>query len=219
MLFALMSVTVARAAENPKITMVVAKKGTIVHGTVPGPGSQNRRAHRGTGQEKVLRRHQNSPRGTLIFVVQWGDPEKQEISARIGVQEPSHGVGSGGSGHTVPLEAKMLHEKYTLGLARSAADPDSGDSQVFINKTHQPWVWMATTAPSAKFSKALELVNKLAVGDVITSVRLDTGKKVALIPGPSPNLGRRGRFIVPVLAVTHVTSNLSSLFCDVSSGV
>jgi cyclophilin family peptidyl-prolyl cis-trans isomerase len=63
------------------------------------------------------------------FVVQMGDPESR--GAEVSEFE-SKGIGTHGSGTTVPLEANLPHLKGTLGLARSG-NPDSGDSQFFIN--------------------------------------------------------------------------------------
>ncbi|MCS6776053.1 MAG: peptidylprolyl isomerase [Chloroherpetonaceae bacterium] len=72
------------------------------------------------------------------FVAQAGDPVSkkykpedfrwmtpEEVGAR-------YQVGMGGSGKTVPLEAKLPHLPNTIGLARADA-PDTGDSQFYIN--------------------------------------------------------------------------------------
>ena len=72
------------------------------------------------------------------FVAQAGDPASKKIkpqelsgltSAEVG--EKFH-LGGGGSGKNVPLEAKLPHLQYSVGLARSQAE-DSGDSQFYIN--------------------------------------------------------------------------------------
>ena len=69
------------------------------------------------------------------FVVQTGDPEskkvKQEELKTAADSEKLH-LGMAGSGKTVPLEAKLPHLQYSIGLARSQAE-DSGDSQFYIN--------------------------------------------------------------------------------------
>jgi cyclophilin family peptidyl-prolyl cis-trans isomerase len=72
------------------------------------------------------------------FVAQAGDPNSKPIeSAKIaGLTEDQitqqYHLGGGGSGKTVPLEAKLPHKQFSLGLARSEAT-SSGDSQFFIN--------------------------------------------------------------------------------------
>ncbi|MDE2126926.1 MAG: peptidylprolyl isomerase [Armatimonadetes bacterium] len=63
------------------------------------------------------------------FVCQAGDPLSKGLQAAMFQQA---GVGQHGSGKTVPLEAKLPNLTNTLGLARSS-DPDSGDSQFYIN--------------------------------------------------------------------------------------
>ena len=72
------------------------------------------------------------------FVVQAGDPESKKLKPddlrgmnSTDVRNKFH-LGGGGSGKTVPLEAKLPHLPYSLGLARSQAE-DSGDSQFYIN--------------------------------------------------------------------------------------
>ncbi len=87
---------------------------------------------------------QNFYAGILIhrvepgFVVQAGDPASKKLKSSdlkdLSSAEVSSKfqLGGGGSGATVPLEAKLPHLQYSLGLARSQAD-DSGDSQFYIN--------------------------------------------------------------------------------------
>lgn len=62
-------------------------------------------------------------------VVQMGDPVSKDTSPD---QFEAKGVGSHGSGKTVPLEATLLNVKNSVGLARSE-DQNSGDSQFYIN--------------------------------------------------------------------------------------
>jgi cyclophilin family peptidyl-prolyl cis-trans isomerase len=68
------------------------------------------------------------------FVAQAGDPKSKTVNGKsIANVDPSEtGLGGGGSGTSVPLEAKLPHTKYSIGLARSNS-PDSGDSQFYIN--------------------------------------------------------------------------------------
>ena len=63
------------------------------------------------------------------FVIQGGDPESKNTSVE---EFESKGIGSHGSGKMVPLEAALPHKQYSVGLARSS-DPNSGDSQFYIN--------------------------------------------------------------------------------------
>ena len=72
------------------------------------------------------------------FVIQAGDPESKKLKSddlrglsSEDVTNKFH-LGAAGSGKTVPLEAKLPHLQYSLGLARSTAE-DSGDSQFYIN--------------------------------------------------------------------------------------
>lgn len=68
------------------------------------------------------------------FVIQGGDPESKNASVE---EFESKGIGSHGSGKTVPLEATLPHKQYSIGLARSS-DPGSGDSQFYINLKDNP---------------------------------------------------------------------------------
>lgn len=161
----------AHAADNPKITMVVAKRGTIVMELYPNMAPK-------TVAHIVDLVKQKFYDGIKIhrvedFVVQWGDPKSKNLSPD---QFDANLIGAHDSGHPVPLEAKMLHEKYTIGLARSQ-NPNSGDCQIYINKKTNHFL-DGNYCVFGKLLKGTELVDKLAVGDVITSVRL-TGDKDA----------------------------------------
>ncbi len=68
----------------------------------------------------------------------------------------------------------MLHEKYTLGLARSQS-LDSGDCQIFINLKANHNLDEGYCA-FGKIIKGANLADQLAVGDVITSIRLGASK-------------------------------------------
>lgn len=63
------------------------------------------------------------------FVIQGGDPMSKDASV---AEFDSKQIGTHGSGENVPLEARLPHTHYSVGLARSNA-PDSGDSQFYIN--------------------------------------------------------------------------------------
>ena len=70
--------------------------------------------------------------GLKLF--QFGDPQSAK-------SEPANFatdlIGSHGSGTTGPLEVKLPHIKYTIGMARGEAE-DSGDSQMYINTDDNP---------------------------------------------------------------------------------
>lgn len=72
------------------------------------------------------------------FVAQAGDPASKKVKQQDiqGLSSDEVGekfmLGSGGSGETVPLEAKLPHLPNSIGLARSQT-PDSGDSQFYLN--------------------------------------------------------------------------------------
>jgi cyclophilin family peptidyl-prolyl cis-trans isomerase len=63
------------------------------------------------------------------FVAQAGDPKSKNLDPS---EFDANQIGTNGSGTTVPLEAKLSHIVYSIGEAR-AQDPDSGDSQFYIN--------------------------------------------------------------------------------------
>ena len=169
MLFALAGVASARA-DNPKITMVVAKRGTMVMELYPNMAPKTV-AHI---LELVKQKFYDGIKIHRVvndFVVQWGDPESKKLAP---AEFEANGVGSHDSGHPVPLEAKMLHEKYTLGLARSQS-LDSGDCQIFINLKANHNLDAGYCA-FGKIIKGANLADQLAVGDVITSVRKGASK-------------------------------------------
>lgn len=72
------------------------------------------------------------------FVVQMGDPTSKKLKPELLRGLSSNDVsekfqlGIAGSGKSVPLEAVLPHQEYSVGLARSQ-DPNSGDSQFYIN--------------------------------------------------------------------------------------
>ncbi len=100
------------------------------------------------------------------FVVQGGDPESKNAAVD---EFDAKGIGTHGSGTTtVPLEAHLLHKKYSIGQARSQA-LDSGDSQFYFNLNDN-------TALDGKYCvfgmvvEGQDVVDKIEKGDVITSL-------------------------------------------------
>ena len=102
-------------------------------------------------------------------VVQMGDPASKDASPE---DFDLKGVGSHGSGKTVPLEvsAKLPNLQYTVGLARTN-DPNSGDSQIYINLQDNPG-FDFDYCVFGRVVKGVELVGKIQKGDVIKSFRI-----------------------------------------------
>ncbi len=176
----LLGTTASRAADNPKITMVVAKRGTLVIELYPDAAPKTV-AHILNLVKKKFYDGIKIHRVVADFVVQWGDDKTKNITPE---QFNENLVGTHGSGTGyVPLEVKLPHEQYTLGMARSQ-QPDSGDSQMFINlkANHQ---LDSGYCVFGKVIKGQELSEKLAVGDVITSIRIE-GKGDGKTDGKTP---------------------------------
>ena len=109
------------------------------------------------------------------FVLQGGDPASKKVDggaiADISSEEvgAKYNLGIGGSGKTVPLEAKLSHLRGTLGLARSQ-DPNSGDSQFFFNLVDNLRLDSGYCV-FGKIVKGTEYLDQLRQGDKIRSVR------------------------------------------------
>ncbi len=110
------------------------------------------------------------------FVAQAGDPASKSVKpadiADIPPEEVAqrYRLGGGGSGSTVPLEAKLPHNKGTIGLARSQ-DPNSGDSQFFINLAPNHNLDSGYCV-FAKIVKGANLIDQIHQGDRIKSIRV-----------------------------------------------
>ena len=99
------------------------------------------------------------------FVVQFGDPQSKSLP----VGDPS--LGSGGSG--VKLRAEFNTKPFdrgVLGMARTN-DPDSASSQVYIMLGNAHFLNGKYTA-FGKVTKGMEVVDKIKVGDRITSIKV-----------------------------------------------
>jgi peptidyl-prolyl cis-trans isomerase B (cyclophilin B) len=167
----------AQAQANPRVEMEIEKKGKITMELLPKFAPK-------TVAHFVKLVNKKFYDGILFhrvepdFVVQGGDPASKKIdpaklkglsSREVGEQ---FGLGSGGSGKDVriPLEANTPHERGTLGLARSSA-PDSGDSQFFLNlKANHPLDGQYCVF--GKITKGLDVMDKIAIGDRIKSIRV-----------------------------------------------
>lgn len=110
------------------------------------------------------------------FVIQVGDPNSKGLDGSKMRDMTNEAVsttfklGGGGSGEKVPLEAKLSHKKYSVGLARSDA-PDSGDSQFYINLQDN----LSLDGNYCVFGMVLhgqDVAAKIQKGDVIKSLTL-----------------------------------------------
>jgi cyclophilin family peptidyl-prolyl cis-trans isomerase len=168
--------TPARSA-NPRVVMVVANRGAITIELLPKAAPK-------TVAHFLDLVHRKFYDGILFhrvmpgFVAQAGDPKTRGVdSAKIAGLDPNNsGYGSGGSGKTVPLEAKAPHDRGTLGLARSN-DPNSGDSQFFLNlvpnhSLDDNYCVFGKVADA----KGLAVMDRIRMGDKIVSIRVASSK-------------------------------------------
>lgn len=101
------------------------------------------------------------------FLVQVGDP-----ASRNGALEEEM---NGGSGKKIPFEDSGLAcDLGAVGLARNPDDKDSGDSQFFILLAPSRFMNGKYTV-FAKITAGMDVVQKISVGDKITSVRVLKG--------------------------------------------
>jgi cyclophilin family peptidyl-prolyl cis-trans isomerase len=102
-------------------------------------------------------------------VVQMGDPESRDADVS---DFDLKGIGTHGSGSTVPLEVadKLPNLQYTLGLAR-AQDPNSGESQFYINLVDNP-AFDYDYCVFGRIVKGTDIVAKIAKGDVIKHLQI-----------------------------------------------
>ena len=116
------------------------------------------------------------------FVVQAGDPQTRGMSAKqlegILARQASNTplpsdppIGSGGPGWTIPLEnSGLLHDRGVIAMARTE-QPDTAGSQFYITlaPAHQ---LDGQYAVFGRVTAGMDVVDKMAVGDVIRSARL-----------------------------------------------
>jgi len=126
------------------------------------------------------------------FCAQAGDPKSKTVDGsklrNISDSEAAmqYHLGAGGSGKTVPLEAKLAHEKGTLGLARSQ-DLDSGDSQFFFNLSANHSldggycvfgkIISGKTAAGKVDKDGLQVMTSIRQGDKIKTLRVISGSE------------------------------------------
>jgi cyclophilin family peptidyl-prolyl cis-trans isomerase len=116
------------------------------------------------------------------FVVQAGDPQTVGMSAKrlaeilarqqSGTSDSADPpIGTGGPGWTIPLEnTGLTHDRGVIAMAR-AQDPDSAGSQFYITvgAAHD---LDGQYAVFGKVTAGMNVVDRLAVGDIIRSVRI-----------------------------------------------
>ncbi|MCE5313976.1 MAG: peptidylprolyl isomerase [Armatimonadota bacterium] len=92
------------------------------------------------------------------FVAQGGDP---------------NGNGTGGSGKTIKLEVspKLKHDAAGVVAMARSSNPDSASSQFYITLAPTDFLDMSY-AVFGRVVEGLDVVKNLAVGDVMTSVRI-----------------------------------------------
>lgn len=102
-------------------------------------------------------------------VIQMGDPNSKDVSPE---DFEVKGVGTHGSGSTVPLEvsAKLPNLQYTVGLARTD-DLHSGDSQFYINLVDNP-DYDYKYCVFGRVLKGSNLVGTIKKGDVIKNFHI-----------------------------------------------
>jgi cyclophilin family peptidyl-prolyl cis-trans isomerase len=99
------------------------------------------------------------------FVVQFGDPQ----SKTLGMSDPK--MGSGGPGYTIKAEFnKRPFDRGVLGMARTS-DPNSAGSQVYLMLGPAHFLNGQYTA-FGRVSKGMEVVDRVKVGDRITSIKV-----------------------------------------------
>ena len=124
---------------NPRMSMVIEGRGTIII-ELDAKTAPKSCAHIMELAKKGFYDRMLFHRVVTDFVAQTGDPGSKKID---GAQlrdltddqvAARFGLGGGGSGSTVPLEPGGIHDRGTLGMARSQS-VDSNDSQFFFNLT------------------------------------------------------------------------------------
>ncbi|HZT43165.1 MAG TPA: peptidylprolyl isomerase [Chthonomonadaceae bacterium] len=160
---------------NPRVSMVIEHRGTIILELFPKAAPKTVDHFL-----SLVRRHFYD--GVLFhrvipgFMAQTGDPASKKVDgakiADIPWQEAGekYHLGEGGSGQTVPLEATLPHDRGTLGLAR-ASDPNSGDSQFFLNFVPNHRLDNQYTV-FGKIVKGLDVLDKIHQGDRIKTMRV-----------------------------------------------
>lgn len=102
------------------------------------------------------------------WVVQWGDPQSKDANWQ---KLP---VGTKGSGKQLPYEENDIKMGPGIVAMASTGEKVGGDSQIFIltdNSKGTGESLQGKYAAFGKVTKGMDIVNKIAKGDVITSIK------------------------------------------------
>jgi peptidyl-prolyl cis-trans isomerase B (cyclophilin B) len=154
----------APAKKSPKAVIAMEKGGEITLEFFPYDAPkhvENFLALAGKGFYDGQRVHRVEPN----FVVQFGDPQSKTLP----MDHPR--MGTGDPGYKIKAEFNTRKfERGVLGMARSQ-DPDSGGSQVYIMLGPAPFLNGKYTA-FGQVTKGMDVVDKIRVGDRITSIKV-----------------------------------------------
>lgn len=105
------------------------------------------------------------------FVIQGGDPA---------------GTGAGGPGYNLPPEIKLPHTDGAIAMARQGGPPEttpSSGSQFYITLGAQPGLDNQYTV-FGQTTAGMDVVQKIAVGDIIERVDITTAEGTGVTPAP-----------------------------------
>jgi len=109
------------------------------------------------------------------FVIQGGDPM---------------GDGSGGPGYTIPAEINHTHPRGALAWARTGdpVNPErrSSGSQFYVTLADQPGLDQGGYTVFGQVVAGMDVVDQIAVGDVITRVEISESTEPSRLPTPTP---------------------------------
>jgi peptidyl-prolyl cis-trans isomerase B (cyclophilin B) len=154
----------AGEAKSPTVVITMEKGGQITLGFFPKDAPkhvENFVALARKGFYDGQRVHRVEPN----FVVQFGDPQSKTLP----MDHPR--MGTGDPGYKIKAEFNTRKfERGILGMARSQ-DPDSAGSQVYIMLGPAPSLNGKYTA-FGQVTKGMDVVDKIRVGDRITSIKV-----------------------------------------------
>jgi peptidyl-prolyl cis-trans isomerase B (cyclophilin B) len=156
----------AQDAKAPKAVITLEKGGEVVLEFFPQDSPkhvENFLALARKGFYDGQRVHRVEPN----FVVQFGDPQSKTLP----MDHPRMGTGDPGYKIKAEFNSRKF-ERGILGMARSQ-DPDSGGSQVYIMLGPAPSLNGKYTA-FGQVTKGMDVVDKIRVGDRITSIKVVT---------------------------------------------
>ena len=112
------------------------------------------------------------------FVVQGGDPQTKDFTSEQVAAGGNGSLGTGGPGYMIAGEFANNPNKHvdgTLAMARSQS-PDSGGSQFYFTLGPQSFLDNNYTV-FGQTTKGLDVIHKLAIGDVIESITIENATK------------------------------------------